>query len=109
RMSLVSPKNINFVAMRSPAKPLSASVDPDAGSGPDFDSDLAGTSFRELQAFFHGLTPPPQTQQPSKNPNPKALSSSDEADSQLDKTGDFSASTIDINTLSEGSINSLSF
>jgi type VI secretion system secreted protein VgrG len=119
RMSMVSPKSINFVAMKQPAKPLSAaSVDPVTGKGPSYDNDLDGVAFGQLQNVFRELANPPpapppadlKNPRPPSRPDPRNLSSSDEQDpSKFDTTGDFSASTININTLSEGEINSLSF
>jgi len=121
RLSLVSPKNINFVAMRSPAKPLSAQTIDNIS----FDDNTDPSSLKELLAIYNELknpVSPPQGQPtpkagdplPVAPPNPKDLSATDVPEADLDNfgggagLGDFTASAIDINTLSEHNISSLS-
>jgi type VI secretion system secreted protein VgrG len=107
-MSMVSPRAINFVAMRSPARSLSASIAGD-GSGPDFDLDIGSRGWNELQAVYKELaqqkTTPKQLQNPAFAGVHIDPSNLDQGNKNL---GDFQADTVDINTLSEGDINSLS-
>jgi type VI secretion system secreted protein VgrG len=112
-MSLVSPRAINFVAMREPAKPLSSGVPIDPGfphvSPPDIGAILSGfdpyedpSAYNELQRVYNELT---KKRPPTGSAHPPDVSSQDDPDPTL---GDFVASKIDINTLSESEINSLS-
>jgi type VI secretion system secreted protein VgrG len=98
RMTMLSPKNINFVAMRPPAKPLSAQTI-DNVTFPDFED---GHSLKELFNVYQALV----TQSASSTPQPDG----NKPGTVYTSPGvlpDIAAS-VDINTLSENDIDSLS-
>jgi type VI secretion system VgrG family protein len=116
RLSLVSPKNINFVAMRSPAKALSAQTIDNVG----FDDFEDGASLLELKNVFDQLAIQqapaglPKTQQDG-NPGGNVYTSpsytvpgTKPPTGQTVAEGADLATNVDINSLSEHDINSLS-
>jgi type VI secretion system secreted protein VgrG len=117
RLSLVSPKNINFVAMRSPAKSLSAAQTIDNVSFDDF---YDGASLQELKNVFDQLAkqqPPPglpATQDDGNRTGNVYTSPSYTIPGSKPPTGETvaegadMATNVDINSLSEHDINSLS-
>jgi len=56
-ISLASPRTVNIIAMRQPAKALSAQVSP--GVGPDFDNGLDTNAFDQLQSDYTAMRNPP--------------------------------------------------
>jgi len=104
-MSMVSPRALNFVAARSAAKPLSASVDFQHNTAPYFEDGLDSDAFLELQGIYAELTGQLSPPEPTRFSYGKVKTTSGTDDTSL---GDYSAGPADINTLSEGRINSLS-
>jgi type VI secretion system secreted protein VgrG len=91
-LSLVSPRSINLVAMRAPAKPLSADIS-------QIDHYYDQPAFDQIKKVLQELDKPPGSAHPPDR------SSADDPNTDL---GDFVVSKININTLSESEINSLS-
>jgi type VI secretion system secreted protein VgrG len=109
RMTLVSPKNINFVAMRSAAKPLSSqTID-----GVNFDDYEDGASLAELQVVYQQLLQAEgQGGAADSNPTGTFVSSPNSTPASggsppVLAPADAGAS-VDINTLTEHDLNSLS-
>jgi type VI secretion system secreted protein VgrG len=111
RLSIVSPKNINFVAMRSAAKPLSAQTIDNV----DFDEFKDGASLVELQAVWTQLQSVPANSKDGakvftspSDPVPGTAVPAPKTVSQTAPEGANMATNVDINSLSEHDINSLS-
>jgi hypothetical protein len=105
-MSLVSPRAVNLVAMRAPAKPLSADVvlQDNLGNQVGFDPSQDTAAFGELEFVYNELANQlNQSTVSGAQPPKKGKDVPDDADQ-----GQSTAFQFDINSLSEGAINSLS-
>jgi uncharacterized protein involved in type VI secretion and phage assembly len=105
RLSMVSPKNINIVAMRSAAKPLSAQTTIDNISFDDYEDPNAMQDLLRVYqqlAFDEGKssTPPAKNKQGTYFTTPDGTPASPQAADE--------GASIDINTLTETNLNSLS-
>jgi type VI secretion system secreted protein VgrG len=96
-LSVVSPRAVNLVAMRSTAKPLSADVTID---GVGFDPSQDDTGFGWLKKLWDELNGKVQT---TTAPPPDSSASF-----SVDPSGDNAAYQASVNMLTEGEINSLS-
>ena len=102
-LSLVSPRAVNLVAMRAPAKPLSADI-----QGVNFEDGLDTHAFGELQAIYNELTNPQHKLPAGSPPGDYPSGHIDPSGDTLQGAGDFTGDTVDLNALSEGAINELS-
>ena len=121
-MSLVSPRAINFVAMRAPAKPLSSDVGPPPGTPADFapgiDPFKDNIAYYELEYIYDelmGITPPTAATHkliPSVFGPPVDQGIVDaiptEAGTPYNPSPNVIGDQYDINSLSENCINSMS-
>ncbi|HUB16017.1 MAG TPA: type VI secretion system tip protein TssI/VgrG [Acetobacteraceae bacterium] len=103
RMTMVSPKNINIVAMRSAAKPLSAQVI----DGVSFDDYEDGASLAELQVVYQQLLQLEGKGGATDTNKVGVYYTSPDGSQTKSQPADEGAS-IDINTLTEHDLNSLS-
>jgi type VI secretion system secreted protein VgrG len=115
-LTLVSPRSVNMVAARSPARGLSADVafvSRDASINDSIDGFMDTDALNELKTIFKALDDP--TAYSDTNPTGRSISGpagttdDNAAGRALDPTTGLPiGNSIDINTMSEGRINSLS-
>ena len=100
-LSLVSPRSLNMFAVKNVAKSLSAAAMLGGVDFQDFDDDIDGKAFGEMQTIYTALT----TGAADTNPQGTALPTATGADG---KAAADTGASVDINAVSEGSINGLS-